>query len=218
MTPAIALAVPNQVKPQEKLDWERPQRPEPELLPQEILDEFEGGMTIEEFLIRNQGPIPNALLEFADIPVVVVVQLEKPSLIEHINEKKLNTQDRADQVSQVNYVEELESDQAAVLGQITANRDANVTQIGDSFTKTLNGFMLQVPAKMVNEIRALSGVKSVTRAPEYVVNLGASVPLIGADEIWDDLDVTGKGITIAVIDTGIDYTHAMFGGSGDADD
>jgi len=218
VTPAIALAGPNQVKPQEKPDWERPQRPEPELLPQEILDEFEGGMTIEEFLIRNQGPIPNALLEFADIPVVVVVQLEKPSLIEYVNEKKLNTQDRADQVSQVNYIEELESDQVAILGQITANRDANVTQIGDSFTKTLNGFMLQVPAKMVNEIRALSGVKSVTRAPEYVVNLGASVPLIGADEIWDDLDVTGKGITIAVIDTGIDYTHAMFGGSGDSDD
>lgn len=218
VTPAIAQVGSNQEKLQEKPDWERPQRPEPELLPQEILDEFEGGITIEEFLIRNQGPIPNALLEYADIPVVVMVQLEKPSLIEYVNEKKLNTQDRADQVSQVNYVEELESDQAAVLGQITANRDANVTQIGDSFTKTLNGFMLQVPANMVNEIRALSGVKSVTRAPEHTVNLGASVPLIGADEIWDELDVTGKGITIAVIDTGIDYTHAMFGGSGDSDD
>jgi len=215
VTPAIAQVGTKQVRIPEKPNWERPQRPAPELLPQEILDEFAGGMTIEEFLIRNQGPIPHALLDFAEIPVVVMVQLEKPSLIEYVNEEKLNTQDRADQISQINYIEELKSDQVTVLGQITANRDAEITKIGDSFTMTLNGFMLQVPAKIVNEIRALPGVKSVTRAPEHKVNLSASVPLIGAGDIWDELDVTGKGITIAVIDTGIDYTHAVFGGSGD---
>ena len=39
----------------------------PTELPQEIIDEFRDGMTIEEFLIRNQGPIPNALLKYTDI-------------------------------------------------------------------------------------------------------------------------------------------------------
>ncbi|OJX40661.1 MAG: hypothetical protein BGO78_06670 [Chloroflexi bacterium 44-23] len=33
----------------------KPERPAPELLPQEILDKFENGMTIEEFLIQNKG-------------------------------------------------------------------------------------------------------------------------------------------------------------------
>jgi len=44
-----------------------------------------------------------------------------------------------------------------------------------------------------------------------------SVPLIGADQVWQLQDsggqyVTGKGITIAVIDTGVDYAHPDLGG------
>ena len=43
-----------------------------------------------------------------------------------------------------------------------------------------------------------------------------SVPLIGADQVWTILDsygqpVTGQGIRVAIIDTGIDYTHADLG-------
>ena len=50
-----------------------------------------------------------------------------------------------------------------------------------------------------------------------------SVPLIGADRVWqldedgNDCSVsgkeclTGKNVTIAVIDTGVDYTHPDFG-------
>ena len=112
----------------------------------------------------------------------------------------------------------MESEQAAVLGQISAGREADVQQIGASFTKVLNGFMLNLPANMVNEIRAIPGVKSVSRAPEYKINLESSVPLIGASDVWADYSDTGEGVTIAVIDTGIDYTHAMFGGSGIAAD
>lgn len=193
------------------------ERPEPELLPQEILDAFEGGMSIEEFLIRNQGPIPNALLEYADMPVTVVVQLDKPSLIEYVNQQGL-TRD-SEPADQQGYVAELESDQAAVLSQISTGREADVKQIGDSFTKVLNGFMLNVPARMLSEIRAIPGVKTVSQAPEYKlnheVNLESSVPLIGAEDVWNYGDATGKGITVAVIDTGIDYTHAAFGGLGD---
>lgn len=187
-------------------------RPEPELLPQEILDEFEDGMTIEEFLIRNQGPVPNALVEYANMPVTVVVQLDKPSLIEYINENG------ADRVSQADYVADLKSDQSSVLSAITAGRSGDVQQIGDSFTKTLNGFMLNVPVNMLNDIRAIPGVKSVSQAPEYSINLAASTNLIGAYDTWNVAGFTGDGVTVAVIDTGIDYTHAMFGGSGLASD
>jgi len=222
-SPVVAKMVTEQAKSPDEPSWERPQRLEPELLPQEILDKFEGGMTIEEFLVLNQGPIPQALLAYADIPVVVVVQLEKPSLIEYVLQQDLNTQNRADQVEQIDYVDELKSDQAVVLGQITATRGAEVIQIGDTFTKTLNGFMLQVPAKLVNEIRSISGVKSVTQARKHEPTLGASIPLINADDVWGYMyghkfGFTGEGVTIAVIDTGIDYTHAMFGGSGDPAD
>lgn len=43
-----------------------------------------------------------------------------------------------------------------------------------------------------------------------------SVPLIGADRVWAlndslGLNVTGRGVRVGVIDTGVDYTHADFG-------
>ena len=214
--PVFADVIPDEGANSDTPQFTTAERREPELLPQEILDEFEEGMTIEDFLIRNQGPIPNALLEYADMIVTVVVQLDKPSLIEYVNQVGIGRSDRAE--DQKAYVAELETDQADVLSEITAGRASDVQQIGESFTKVLNGFMLNVPASMVNEIRAISGVKAVTKAPEYKLNLSVSVPLIGAEDIWEDLGYTGEGVTIAVIDTGIDYTHAMFGGSGDPAD
>ena len=44
----------------------------------------------------------------------------------------------------------------------------------------------------------------------------AGVPAIGAPTAWGTSGVTGAGMKIAVIDTGIDYTHATFGGDGTA--
>ena len=41
------------------------------------------------------------------------------------------------------------------------------------------------------------------------------VSLIGAPAVWDGVNgLHGEKIKIAVIDTGIDYTHANFGGPG----
>ena len=213
-SPVIAQVVSNQTDQATAPDWETPQRPEPERVPQEILDEFEGGMTIEEFLANNQGPIPNALLDYAQVPIDVIVQLEKPSLIEFLKQEGLSN--RSGLGDQTAYVAQLENDQAAVFGQISAARGSDVIRMGDGFTKVLNGFMLRVPANAVNEIRSIEGVKSVTQAPQHEPNLGASIPLINVDDVWAyNGGYTGEGVTIAVIDSGIDYTHAMFGGSGD---
>jgi subtilisin family serine protease len=41
------------------------------------------------------------------------------------------------------------------------------------------------------------------------------VPYIGAPSVWDGVaGLHGEGIKIGIIDTGLDYTHANFGGPG----
>ena len=45
-----------------------------------------------------------------------------------------------------------------------------------------------------------------------------SVPFIGATEVWDKFHARGQGMTLALVDTGIDYTHKDFGGSGNPAD
>ena len=183
----------------------------PTELPQEIIDEFRDGMTIEEFLIRNQGPIPNALLKYADTKVTVVVQLETPSLIEYMKQVKSSPENMAAS-TQSSYVQAMKASQKPIITEVE-KLGGNVM---GQYTKTINGFMARVPAKEVNAIRALPGVKEVRRAPQHEISLSNSVPLINADDIWNMLPIgfTGAGITIAVIDTGIDYTHAMLGGNG----
>jgi len=46
------------------------------------------------------------------------------------------------------------------------------------------------------------------------LNERSSVSFIGAKQAREELGLTGKGLRIGIIDTGIDYTHTMFGGSG----
>ncbi|MDW7755363.1 MAG: S8 family serine peptidase, partial [Brevefilum sp.] len=189
-----------------------PTRPEPELVPDEIQELFKDGMSIEDFLVWNQGPIPNAVAEYADLPVTVIVQLEQPGLI-----AMKQRPERGVDFDDADYVGQLETVQDGVIKEVEAI-GSEITVMG-RYTKVLNGFMARVTAKDLAKIRTLAGVKSVSRAPEHTLDLVNSVPLTKSDLVWamGDTGYTGEDITIAVIDTGIDYTHAMFGTLGDPD-
>ena len=70
-------------------------------------------------------------------------------------------------------------------------------------------------ARKLNSLRALKGVTAVRGLPRVVPDNVKGVQLIGAPSVWGGLaGLHGEDIKIAVIDTGIDYTHANFGGPG----
>ncbi|HEX2755901.1 MAG TPA: S8 family serine peptidase, partial [Candidatus Limnocylindrales bacterium] len=77
-----------------------------------------------------------------------------------------------------------------------------------------NGIKVRIAGRAVAALAAMPGVAAVRNVPTYTIDNVNSVPFTGAPAAWTDLGVTGAGQTIAVIDTGIDYTHANFGGAG----
>jgi uncharacterized repeat protein (TIGR01451 family) len=85
--------------------------------------------------------------------------------------------------------------------------------------RVMNAVAVLVEPAKLDQIRALPGVKRVrVIAPEYPVN-ATSVPFIGAPQLWANTlglpeDITGAGVRIGIIDTGVDYQHPMFGGTG----
>ncbi len=77
-----------------------------------------------------------------------------------------------------------------------------------------SGVAVRTDASRIGPLSRIPGVKAVHRLTPKTTTNSTSVPLIGAPAAWGGRDDTGEGVTIAVIDTGIDYTHADFGGPG----
>jgi subtilisin family serine protease len=86
-----------------------------------------------------------------------------------------------------------------------------------TYQSALNGIKLRVPRRQLAALKQVSGVVSVKEVPViYPANIVAG-PRIHAPAVWDGpAGIHGTGIKIAVIDSGIDYTHANFGGPGTA--
>jgi len=107
----------------------------------------------------------------------------------------------------------LAAEQEAVGSQLAALGATELSRLraGD------NGLRIKIDAGMLNAIRNIAGVAAVAPVTIHTVDLSRSVPWVGAD-VAQAAGIDGRGVTIAVIDTGIDYTHANFGGSGDPAD
>jgi minor extracellular serine protease Vpr len=104
--------------------------------------------------------------------------------------------------------------------------DAHVEYSERSSYETLwNGFTVSATPSELSKIRAIPGVTGIY--PVETLQLPESTPadpelftalnMTGAATVQSELGYTGKGIRVAVIDTGIDVNHPAFGGNGVAE-
>ena len=194
---------------------ERPERPfQPRPIPAELQALIDRGLSIEEFLAMNGGRVPYALQNLQGVEVTVVIQLQdEPLAALYARQTQAGAQlSAADQQA---YVANLTNAQAPVRASVEALGGRVISQ----YTKAYNGIMARVPISQIENIRSLPGVRDVRRAPKHYPALAESVPHIRADAAAAVPGVNGgDGVTIAIIDTGVDYNHAALGGSGDPND
>jgi minor extracellular serine protease Vpr len=83
-----------------------------------------------------------------------------------------------------------------------------------TYQDAYNGVAARISLSQVAELQNAAGVESVHVARTIERDNTQSAQYIGAPDAWGDYDFTGDGVNVAVLDTGVDYTHANFGGPG----
>ncbi len=94
---------------------------------------------------------------------------------------------------------------------------------GRSYRDLWNGVTVRATAREVSKLRSLPGVQAVypvvkisiqqaEEPPGDVADLVTAIKMTGADVAQSVLGLSGRGVKVAVIDTGIDYNHPDLGG------
>ena len=145
-------------------------------------------------------------LGISKAPVTVVVQLAGDS----VAEQQANAGRKLDRDEKERIKGELKSQHDGMRGGIESLGGTVVA----NYRAAYNGIKVRIAGDRVKELAALPGVVAVRPLQLMKPDNIRGVPLVGAPAVWQNLGLHGEGVKIAVIDTGIDYTHANFGGPG----
>jgi subtilisin family serine protease len=155
-------------------------------------------------LSADDGPV-HLMLELADQPALLTYAAARPGAGEA----------QAAQAGEAQLAR-IEQAQARTLAALPAAApDARVLY---QVARAYNGVAVVAEAADIAALRGLPGVSAIHRLALHEPANASSVPLIGAPQAWQSAGLAGQGMRIGIIDTGIDYVHTMFGGSGTAGD
>ena len=171
----------------------------------------------QEGIDRSDRPIPDQISDLKlDTPITASgADVLEPSLwaasgpqrvIVHLSTLSLAASKTTNPTKQLKdiarqqdaFIKRAEKDGATVLARVS---------------KVLNAVFLEVDASKLDSIAGDSAVTRVAPVGNYQLDLDETVPYIGGTEVQNN-GVDGSGVTVAVLDSGIDYIHAALGGSG----
>jgi minor extracellular serine protease Vpr len=147
-------------------------------------------------------------LGVSQAPVTVVVQLAGDS----VAEQQANAGRKLDRSEKDQIKGQLKSQQDGLRGSIESLGGDVIA----NYQVAYNGMKVRIAADRMKELAALPGVVAVRPLQLVKPQNVRSIPFIGTPAVWQGLGLHGEGVKIAIIDTGIDYTHANFGGPGTA--
>ena len=161
------------------------------------------------------SPDGNQLVPGPDDEIRIIVQLDTPSVAEYQLSLSQNIPTREKQVLLKEQSQTITESQEEWITSIQEGSiDARVITTHQFLS---NSITLLTASSNIRSLQDLPQVEKVTFDYEVKAHLADSVPLIGADDAWalttpSGIPITGIDKIIAVIDSGIDYTHPDLGG------
>lgn len=81
--------------------------------------------------------------------------------------------------------------------------------------EAINAMTVVVPAGQLDSLADNPDVVAISPVKTYTRDNANSNAYTAVTQAWESYGLTGAGVKVAIIDDGIDYTHADFGGAGD---
>lgn len=164
-----------------------------------------------------KGPVGNVAAPMkqrtASAKVTMAVRMTDPPLIQALGANAKQFGSSMTMAQRQAHMAKLQSKQTALMAQIGALGGVELARVG----KAYNALIVSVDASKLPQIARLPGVAAMHEVTNFQKSLATSVPYIGARAV-QNLGVTGTGVKIAILDSGIDYTHRNLGGSGNVVD
>jgi hypothetical protein len=168
--------------------------------------------SMEESLEQTPSPVPTVEMEFEDMTVVeeTTVESEAEETRGAVEPTRVRVTLRLPEAG-LGIAEELQhiaDVQVQILAELT---DESYTEIYSFQTAPI--LILEADAVAQNLLNNHPNVQSVIPEPLYDEVFVESETLLSAKRVWQDFGITGKGVTIALLDTGVAPNHPDLSGT-----
>lgn len=153
--------------------------------------------------VVDTAVMPTSLTDNA--PVDVIVEMTSDPVAVVVAKQGDLSRNQKDAVRR-----QLRNEQAAVASKAQSEGGEVLAQMQDAY----NGVKVRMSKADLPALAETQGVRAIHAVEIHERTNHISVPYLGVPQVWQDTGYTGKGVKVAIIDTGIDYTHADFGGPG----
>jgi len=163
-------------------------------------------------LLKELTGRQRVIVEFKEEPLIKEVIKKSNSKGKYYTKNTIPLIDKKKEILNVHH--KFRTDISGLRASINSNKYGVASSESKErfFSLIFNGAALIVDEKIISEIKKLDYVKEIYLDQECQILLHDSTSLVQANKAWNDNNIIGVGVKVAVLDTGIDYLHADLGG------
>ncbi len=172
--------------------------------------------SISDHIVESTNQNNLAVQEDQLVPVIVTLKEDSRTQTKDLEDRKEAIKEKQQDVLEdlgVTKIIPLNSADQANIAESASSEPANF-ELERTYS-SINAFAGNISAEGLEQLKSDPRVERIDYDYPIIPSLDVSIPLINANDVWNlsvgGYNITGTGETICVIDTGVDYTHPVWG-------